>query len=110
MVATPGISSGYWKARKMPRAARSSGAERQQVGALEQHLAAGHLVAGLAGQHMGKCRFAGAVRTHDGMDLAIVHGEVEALENLAVVNTDLKIFDIEQRHFDLVTDFFESRL
>ena len=34
MVATPGISIGYWKARNTPLAARWSGSMREQVFAL----------------------------------------------------------------------------
>ena len=54
MVATPGISTGYWKARNTPLAARSSGSMLQDALAVEQHLAFGDLVAGLAGQHIGR--------------------------------------------------------
>ena len=39
MVATPGISSGYWKARKTPAAARCVGLHLEQVLAVEQDLA-----------------------------------------------------------------------
>ena len=52
MLLTPGISTGYWKARKMPSRARSSGRHLQQVLALVEHLAAGHLVELAAGQHL----------------------------------------------------------
>ena len=38
MFETPGISTGYWKARKMPSRARSSGASAEQVAAVEEHL------------------------------------------------------------------------
>ena len=34
MLFTPGISTGYWKARKMPARARSSAASAQQILAL----------------------------------------------------------------------------
>ena len=38
MLPTPGISTGYWKARNTPRAARSSGVSAEQVLAVEAHL------------------------------------------------------------------------
>ena len=71
MVATPGISSGYWKARNRPLAARSSGARLEHVLAVEQHLAFGHLVVVLAGEHVGERRLARAVRAHDGVHLPL---------------------------------------
>jgi hypothetical protein len=39
MVATPGISSGYWKARNSPAAARRSGFHLQDALAVEQDVA-----------------------------------------------------------------------
>ena len=99
MVATPGISSGYWNARNTPLAARSSGSIAEEVLAVEQDLAVGHLVAGLAGQHIGERRLARAVRAHDGVHLALVHGEVETLEDLLAVDGDVQVLDFEHRHF-----------
>ena len=73
MLATPGISTGYWKARNTPAAARSSGSMRQQVLAVEGHAAAGDLVALAAGQHVGERALARAVRAHDRVHLARAH-------------------------------------
>ena len=52
MVATPGISTGYWNARNTPLAERWSGDISKQVLALEQDLAAGDFIARLAGDHV----------------------------------------------------------
>ena len=67
----------------------------QQVLALEQDFAAGHLIAGLAGDDMGQRRLAGAVRPHDRVHLALVHGERQPVENFTLLDTDLQIFDFE---------------
>ena len=100
MVATPGISSGYWKARNRPLAARSSGAIASDVLAVEQHLALGDLVVGLAGEHMRERRLAGAVRAHDGVHLPLLDGEVETVEDFLAVDLDVQIFDFKQMSFD----------
>ncbi len=67
----------------------------QQVLALEQDLAAGDLIAGLAGDDMGQRRFAGAVRPHDRVHLALVHGERKPMEDLAILDPNLQILDFE---------------
>ena len=72
---------------------------RQQVLALEQDLATGDLVAGLAGQHIGQRRLAGAVRAHDGVDLAGIDPEIEAVENLPSGDFGPKTADFQEwRH------------
>ena len=59
----------------------------EHVLAVEQDLAFGDLVVGLAGEHIGERRLARAVRAHDGVHLALVHGEVEAVEDLLAVDS-----------------------
>ena len=71
------------------------GRHLQQVLALEQDLAAGDFVARLAGDDVRQRRFAGAVRPHDGVHFALVHGERQPVENLTLLDTDLQIFDFE---------------
>jgi hypothetical protein len=68
---------------------------REQVFAPEQDLAAGHLVTRLARDHMGQRRFAGAVRAHDGMDLARVHNKRKPMEDFTLLDADLQIFDFK---------------
>ncbi len=72
--------------------------ERQQIGAFERHRAAGDLVVRLAGQHVRERRLARAVRSHDGVHLARLHGKIEALEDLPAIHRDLKVLDIEHCH------------
>ncbi len=67
----------------------------QQVLALEQDLAAGDFIARLAGDHVRQRRLAGAVRPHDRVDLAFVHGERQPMEDLAILDTNLQVFDFE---------------
>ncbi len=49
---TPGISTGYWNARKTPACARASGAMREQILPHVGHAAAGHFVTRMAGDHL----------------------------------------------------------
>ena len=98
MVATPGISSGYWNARNSPLAARSSGRQRKDILAVEQHLAVGDLVVVLAGEHVGERRLAGAVRAHDGVHGAFLDRQVEAVEDFLAVDLDVQVFDFKQSH------------
>jgi hypothetical protein len=86
-LATPGISMGYWKARNRPARARSSGPGRAGPGPGSAP-ALGDLVALAARQHLGQGALAGAVRPHDGVDLAGLHGEVDALAGSALPSTD----------------------
>ena len=68
---------------------------RQQVLTLEQDLACGHLVARLAGNDVTQGRFSRAIRPHDGVDLALVHGQRKAVENLTILDTNLQVFDFQ---------------
>ena len=68
----------------------------QQVLAPEQDFAAGDFIARLAGDHVRKRRFAGAVRPHDRVHLARVHGERQPMENFAILDTDFQIFHFKQ--------------
>ena len=71
------------------------GRHLQQVFALEQDFAAGDFIARLAGDDMAQRRFAGAVRPHDRVDFALVHGERQPVENLTLLDTDLQVFDFK---------------
>ena len=53
----------------------------EDVLAVDQNLAAFDLVILLAGDDVGERRFAGAVRPHDRGDLAVLHGEVQPIED-----------------------------
>ena len=75
---------------------------RQQVLAVQQHLAGFHLVLGVAGQRVGQRGLAGAVRAHDGVGLPRVDGQVHAFEDLlaAVLGFDrgVQVLDFQRRH------------
>jgi hypothetical protein len=92
---TPGISIGYWNARKSPCCGALFGLELEQVLPVEGHLAAGHLVRRVPGEHLRERALARAVRPHDGVHLARVHGEVDAVEDLLVADGGRQILDIE---------------
>ena len=70
MLLTPGISTGYWKARKTPARARSSGFISRRSAPLKSDGAAGDFVFAAPGQHLGQGAFAAAVGAHDGVDFA----------------------------------------
>ena len=53
-LATPGISTGYWKARNRPSQARDLRGHLQQILAIEQDLALGDFIAFAAGDHVGQ--------------------------------------------------------
>ncbi len=91
MVATPGISIGYWKARNRPLAARSSGSISSTFSPSSSDFAFGHLVLLAAGEHVGERRLARSVRAHDGVDLALVDDEVEAVEDLLALDLDVQV-------------------
>ena len=67
----------------------------QEVLAVVEHLALGDLVLLLAGEHVGERRFAGAVRPHDGVHLAGVHGEVDAVQDFLAADFDVQVLDFK---------------
>ena len=75
------------------------GIEVEHVLAVEQDLPLRHLVVGLAGEHIGERRLARSVRAHDRVHLALVHREIEAVQDLLAVDFDVQVFDFKQRHY-----------
>jgi hypothetical protein len=71
------------------------GLQREQVAALERHRAFGHVVAFAAGEDVAERGFSGAVRTHDGVDLAGLHVEREALEDVLAGDAGVEVVDLE---------------
>ena len=67
----------------------------EQVLAVVEHLAVGDLVAGMARQRPGERALAGSVRTHDGVHFALVDGEIDALEDLAILDANFQILDLQ---------------
>ena len=96
MLLTPGISTGYWKAMNSALARPDLGLQLQQVLAIEADAAGGDLVLLAPGQHLGQRALAGAVRAHDGVHLARLDREVDALEDLAALDGHVQVLDLEQ--------------
>ena len=82
---TPEIASGCWKPRNMPRAARLVGPEGGDVLAPEPDAAAGDLVARVGEERLGQGRLAGAVGSHQGVELALADGQRHAAQDLGVL-------------------------
>src|SRR4029079_10504274 len=64
----------------------------------EEDLPLGHLEVGLAHDHVCERGLARPVRAHEGVDLALVDGEVEALEDLLVPGLDVQVANLEVGH------------
>ena len=75
------------------------GAGLGHVLAVEQDLALGDLVGGMAGDRVGEGRLARAVRAHDRVHLAGRHGEIDALDDLgAVLERDVQVLQFQDSH------------
>src|SRR5690606_30084030 len=61
-------------------------------------LALGDLEVGVPHDHVREGGLARAVRAHEGVDLALVHGQVEALEDLLVPGAHVQVLDLEFSH------------
>ena len=94
---TPSIDSGYWKARNRPALARTSVGQRRHVLAVEQDAALRHPVRRVPEQRARQRRLPGAVRAHEGVDLADADGEVDPAQDGAVLGRDVEVPDLEQR-------------
>src|SRR5262249_32975565 len=70
----------------------------EQVNAIEQYLSGGDLVSRFARQNVRKRRLARTVRSHDGVDFALVYSQVEAVENVAASDIDVQILDFKHCH------------
>src|SRR5207253_7447513 len=69
---------------------------REQVLAFVQHLAGGDGVGGMAGEHLSEGALPRAIRPHDGVHLAGLHRQVDALEDFFAFDRGVKILDLEQ--------------
>ena len=90
-VAHPGDLDRVLEGQEDALAGALFGRQGQEVLALEEDLACGDGVARPAGQHVGERALAGAVRAHDGVDLAGLHREVEAAQDLVVADPGVKV-------------------
>ena len=76
------------------------GVERGEVGAVVEDLAVGDLVLLAAGEDAGERALARAVGPHDGVDLPGFDLEVDALEDLVVVDGYVEVVEFE--HFTVL--------
>src|SRR4051794_1522173 len=74
------------------------GCEGENVLAVEQHLALGDDVIGLAGEHMCEGRLARTVGTHYGVDAAPADRKLEPIEDILAVDLDVQVFYFQQMH------------
>src|SRR4029079_8866983 len=74
------------------------GRQGENVLAVEQHLALGDDVIGLAGEHMREGRLARTVGAHDGVDAAPADRKLEPVEDLLAVDLDVQVFYFPQMH------------
>ena len=72
------------------------GLQRQEILAFKEHATLRDLVAFAAGEHIGERGLARAVRAHDGVHLARVHGKIEAVEDLPLADPDVEVLDFKQ--------------
>ncbi len=83
--------------QEQPGAGALVDGHREDVLAVERHGAAGDLVLRVTGDGVGQGRLAGAVRPHDRVRLAGADGEVDAGEDLLVLDADLEAADLQRR-------------
>src|SRR4029079_9128633 len=76
------------------------GRQGENVLAVEQHLALGDDVIGLAGEHMREGRLARTVGAHDGVDAAPADRKLEPVEDLLAVDLDVQVFYFQQMHLN----------
>ena len=66
--------------------------EFQEVFAVHQDLAAGHVVIGMPGQNLGQRAFAGAIWAHDGVHFAAGNAQTQSAHNLLIADGDAQVF------------------
>ena len=86
---TPGISTGYWKARKIPALERSSGSISRISSPLKITLPPVTSYSGMPGDDLGQGALSGAVGAHDGVDLPSGDVQVEPVKDLGALFRDL---------------------
>lgn len=91
---TPGISLGYWKARNI-LARALVGFHLEDRLAVDQDVALGDDVVGVAGDRLGHRGLPGSVRPHDGMDLAGIDRQGDPLDDFLVPGGDVQVLDFE---------------
>ncbi len=90
---TPGISIGYWNARKSPLRARSSGSSPRMFSPSMSTSPRRDGVVGMAAEHFRERAFAGAVRPHDGVDFPSLDFQAQAADDFLSGHIHMQIVD-----------------
>ena len=73
------------------------GLDVDDVLAVEEDLAVGDLIGGVAHDRVGERRLTRPVGAHDRVDLVRVHGEIDALDDLGpVLERDVQVLELQQ--------------
>ena len=67
----------------------------EQVGTVERHRAVRHVISGAPAEHVGQCRLARAVRSHDRMDFARIERKRKTLQDLRPADHRVEVVDLE---------------
>jgi hypothetical protein len=86
-----GNGLGILKGEEYPGAGAFVGRPLGDVRAVQQDLAIGDRVARMAHDDVGEGRFAGSVRSHESVDLALAHREVHATENCVAFGLGVEV-------------------
>src|SRR6266566_5786973 len=89
----PRIATGYWNARNAPPRLRG---HREQVLPFVPHLTGGDRVSRMEGEHLSERALPRAVRPHDRMNLAGLHRQVDALEDLTALDRRMQVGNLQQ--------------
>ncbi len=92
---TPGISTGYWNARKTPACARSSGGSASR--SLPSKVAEPPVTsyAGISREHLRERALAGAVGPHDRVHFAGGDAERDPAEDVAIASLGVEVLYFE---------------
>ena len=90
---TPGISTGYWKARNRPSRARISGSMSSRSLSPEGHRAGIDAVAVATGKHRRERALSGAVGPHDGVHGPRLYVEIDPAQNALAVHAGVEVAD-----------------
>ena len=71
------------------------GGQLGDVLAVDEDLAVGDLVAGVAHDRVRERRLAGPVRSHQRVQLAFAHGQIDAAQDLAFLGAHVQVSDLE---------------
>ena len=87
--------------QKQTEAGTFVGFQFQQILSLESDLTFRDSVIGMPHQRIRQRGLACAVRSHDGVHLALLHGQVKAFQDFLIFDTYVEVFDLKLRHIFL---------